>query len=63
MTARSIPNVTQNLVFDCAEGAPSHPARPGPRFSIVTGAGLDANLPPSALSNSQILNHVRYKIF
>ena len=38
--------------FALAEEASLHPTRPGSSFSIVTWAGSNANLPPSALANS-----------
>ncbi|MBS0651180.1 MAG: VWA domain-containing protein [Verrucomicrobia bacterium] len=42
--------------FALAEGAPSHPSCPGSSLPIVTGAGSDANLPPSTLANSPTFN-------
>jgi len=46
--------------FVLAEGAPSHPTRPGSSFSIVTWTGSDAKLPPSALANSPTSNCQQY---
>ena len=46
--------------FALAEGASSHPTRPGSSFTIVNLGGADANLPTSALANSPTFKRQQY---